>query len=359
MTDWIPDSLRAVGPAGLTWLQWIAVGGTAPLAFILATIFARGLQWGVRRLTWRTHATLDDELLDAYAGPVRLLIALGIIRLALPFFALPPEADRMAIQIVLAGLAAVVVWSTLRTIDVVVRRTSDAEWVKQRPSSRSLLLLLGRIGKVVVVVIAMIMVLGSMGLPVSSLLAGLGIGGIALAFGAQKTVENVFGAIALGVDQPLREGDFVRIEDNVLGTVESLGLRSSRIRTLDRTVVALPNGRLSDMRIETFAVRDRCRLSETLGVVYATSARQLRAILDGFETVLRSHPKIWPDDVVVKFAKFGESSLDIEIMAWFQTGDYGEFRAYRQDVLLGFMDVVEREGSSFAFPTRTVHIEQR
>jgi MscS family membrane protein len=358
MTDWVPESLRAVGPGGLTWLQWIALGGTAPLAFIIATVFARAFRWGARRLTWRTQATFDDELLTVYAGPLRILIALGLIRLALPFFALPRDAYSVAIQVVLAGLAAVVVWSTLRTIDVLVRRTSHAEWVKQRPSSRSLLLLLGRIAKVVVVVIAMIMVLGSIGLPVSSLLAGLGIGGIALAFGAQKTVENVFGAIAIGVDQPLREGDFVRIEDNVLGTVEALGLRSSRIRTLDRTVVSLPNGRLADMRIETFAVRDRCRLNATLRVVYATSARQLRAILEGFETVLRSHPKIWPDDVVVKFASFGESSLDIEIMAWFQTSDYGEFRVCRQEVLLGFMDVVEREGASFALPTRTLQIEQ-
>jgi MscS family membrane protein len=146
------------------------------------------------------------------------------------------------------------------------------------------------------------------------------------------------------------------VEDTVLGTVEAVGLRSTRIRTLDRTVVTLPNGKLADMQIETFAPRDRCRLVTTLGLVYDTNADQLRRVLAGFERVLRAHPAIWPDDVIVRFAGFGESSLDVEVMAWFTTGDWAVFRAYRQEVLLSFMEVVEEAGSSFAFPTRTVHL---
>lgn len=356
MTDWIPDSLYAIGPFELSWLQWISVGLLLPGAFIIAAIAARVVLWGARHVTSRTTVTFDDELLTAFAGPIRLFLTIAVLRVSLPFIALPEDAHRFSVQVILVGLAVAVVWSSLRAIDVIVRRISSAAWARARPSSRALILLLGRIGKAVVLIIAVITILGTLGLPVSSLLAGLGIGGIALAFGAQKTVENVFGAIAIGVDQPFREGDFVRIEDNVLGTVEAVGLRSSRVRTLDRTVVTLPNGRLADMRVETFAVRDRCRLSVTLGVVYETSAKQLRAVLQGFEEVLRAHPKTWQDDVVVRFAGFGASSLDIEIMVWFETSDYGEFRNCRQEVLLGFMDVVEREGTSFAFPTQTVHI---
>ena len=188
--------------------------------------------------------------------------------------------------------------------------------------------------------------LGGIGLPVASLLAGLGIGGIALAFGAQKTVENLFGAVAIGVDRPFREGDFVKVEDNVMGTVEDVGLRSTRIRTLDRTIVTLPNGRLSDMRIETYTLRDRIRLATVLNLVYETTAAQMREVLAGFEDVLRKHPSIWPDEIIVRFMQFGASSLDIEVMCWFTTTDFNKFRVIRQDVLLAFMEVVEKAGSA-------------
>jgi MscS family membrane protein len=159
------------------------------------------------------------------------------------------------------------------------------------------------------------------------------------------------------VDQPFRVGDFVRVEDFV-GTVEEIGLRSTRFRTLDRTLVTIPNGRLADMRLESFTARDRMRLACIVGLVYETTAEQMRAVLEGLERVLRDHPLIWPDTVVVRFKEFGDSSLNIEVMAWFQTPVWSEFQLIRQEVLLGFMDVVEKAGSSFAFPTRTLHLVQ-
>jgi MscS family membrane protein len=157
------------------------------------------------------------------------------------------------------------------------------------------------------------------------------------------------------VDQPFREGDFVRVEDFV-GTVEAIGLRSTRIRTLDRTLIALPNGRLADMRIESFSARDRLRLACTVGLVYGTTMAQMREVLAGLEGVLRAHPKIWPEAVVVRFKELGDYALNIEVMAWFLTADWGEFQLIRQELLLGFMEVVERARTSFAFPTRTIHM---
>jgi MscS family membrane protein len=110
------------------------------------------------------------------------------------------------------------------------------------------------------------------------------------------------------------------------------------------------------MQIESLAARDRLRLSCTLGLGYGTRPAQLRAVLAGLERVLREHPKLWPDTVTVRFAGFGESSLNVDVMAWFLTSDWNEFLAIREETLLRFMEVVEREGSSFAFPTRTLHM---
>jgi MscS family membrane protein len=246
-------------------------------------------------------------------------------------------------------------WGIARTVDVASQLLVESPWGNARAGSRSLVAVGARAGKLAIMAIAIVALLSQLGYPVASLVAGLGIGGLALALAAQKTVENLFGTFSIAADQPFQQGDFVKIEDFV-GTVEAIGLRSTKVRTLDRTLITIPNGKLADMRLETFTARDRIRLHCTLGVVYDTTAGQLRRILDDLERTLREHPKIWPDAMVVRFFQFGASSLDIEVMAWFQTSDYGEFQGYRQEVLLAFMDVVERNGSSFAFPTRTLHV---
>jgi MscS family membrane protein len=356
LTEWIPEPLLSLGPWDLAWWQWIAIVVLALLANLLARVARWLFTWGVKRVVKHTDTTLDDELLDRLASPLRLLGTLLFFRVGMPWLELDADHTETITDVLLVIMAFGIVWGVLRMIEVVISHVSRAAWVATRPTSRSLLSLVGRILKVVVVVIAAITALGAMGLPIASLLAGLGIGGIALAFGAQKTVENLFGAIALGVDQPLREGDFVKVEDNVLGTVEAIGLRSTRVRTLDRTMVTLPNGRLSEMRIETFAARDRCRLFATIGVVYDTSAAQLRAVLEGFEQTLRSHPQVWTENVAVRFIGFGASSLDIEVMSWFTTPSWDEFKVIRQQVLIGFMEVVEKAGTAFAYPTQTIHV---
>jgi MscS family membrane protein len=110
------------------------------------------------------------------------------------------------------------------------------------------------------------------------------------------------------------------------------------------------------MRLESFAVRDRIRLALNVGLVYDTTSAQMRQVLAGIERLLRTHPKIWPDSIVVRFSALAASSLDIEVMAWFRTADWGEFQLIRQDLLLGFMQIVEQAGTAFAFPTRTIQL---
>jgi MscS family membrane protein len=225
----------------------------------------------------------------------------------------------------------------------------------QDASLRSLIAIGGNLVKIFVVVGAALATLSAIGYPVTTVLAGLGIGGIALAFGAQKTVADLFGSIALAADRPLHIGDFVKIDD-FTGNVERIGLRSTQIRTLDRTLVSLPNGQLADKRIETFGARDRIRLATTIGITYGATRGQIEQVVAGCERVMREHPKAWPDVVVARLAGFGASSLDIEILCWFRTADFNEFRDCRQEVLLAFMKVVEDAGASFAFPTQTLHL---
>ena len=175
-----------------------------------------------------------------------------------------------------------------------------------------------RSAKVGVVVVGAIGALIELGYPVASVLAGLGIGGLALALAAQKTVENLFGSVSLAADEAIRLGDTVRI-DNLLGTVEGIGLRSTRVRTPERTLVTIPNGLLAGQRIESLTARDRMRLACTLGLAYGTTTAQIREVLESCERILRAQPKLWPHDLFVRFKEVGGASLDVEVLAWFET----------------------------------------
>lgn len=352
---WLPEPLLRPGPKELLWWQWLALPALVFAAWIAGRVLARLLLAVAGSAARRTRAQWDDMLLSRARAPAVLACAAAIAWLLVPLLDLYLPAQEF-LHGVLATLGYVAVfWMGLRAVDIGGQHVAASEWARTRALSTSLVPLGTRAGKVLVFAIGVIAILSTLGYPVASLLAGLGIGGLAVALAAQKTVENVFGAFSIGVDQPFREGDFVRVEDFV-GTVEKIGLRSTRIRTLDRTVISLPNGKLADMRLETFAARDRIRLFAVLGLVYGTSSQQMREILAAIEATLRAHPKIWPDAVVVRFVGFGASSLDVEVMAWFQTSDWSEFTQIRQETLLELMHIVERAGTSFAFPTRTVHL---
>jgi MscS family membrane protein len=355
MLEHLPEALLRPGPFDVLWWQWAALPIVILIAVLVGSIAGRLVQAIAVRLTARTAFTWDDVVIGRLSGPLSAALGLAVAAALLPFLGLYPPAAAAAFRVVRVGYFLVFFWSLFRLVDVGFHLLGATPWANASPTSRALLPLGSRIAKVGVFAIATVAVLSMLGYPVASLVAGLGIGGLALALAAQKTVENLFGAFSLGVDQPFRVGDFVRIQDFV-GTVEAIGLRSTRFRTLDRTIVTIPNGQLADGRLESFTARDRIRLHAIIGLVYETTEVQMREVLAGFEDVLRKHPSIWNEAMVVRFREFAASSLDIEVMAWFETQVFSEFQLYRQEVLLGFMGVVERAGTSIAFPTRTVHL---
>lgn len=340
---------------GLERWQWLGLPLVLLLSLLLAALLARLTMRLLARLAGRTQTKTDDEVVARLAGPVRLLWFGLLGDLGLHLLALPETAEAWGSRFFRVLLGLGFFWGVARAVNTWTARYVESDHAAQRPGSKALVNLVGRVTQLAVVAFASLATLSELGFSVTSVLAGLGIGGIALALGAQKTLENLFGAFALAVDQPIREGDFVKIEDFV-GTVEAIGLRSTRVRTLDRTLITVPNGKLADMRLETFAARDRFRLATTIGLTYGTSAAQVRQVRDGLEQVLRQHPKIWPDSMMVRFGAFASSSLNIEVMAWFAVKNWDEFVEVREQVLLDFMDVVEKAGSSFAFPTQTVHL---
>lgn len=351
----LPELLLRPGPRELLWWQWAALLLLAPVAGLLGRLLAGVARIVLARFFARTQATWDDARAGRLVGPVALAFALALARLLVPPLGLYAPAEAFVGRLLRLGGLVAFFWAMWRAVDIGREALWASAWARASASARALISVGGRMAKLMVAALGMVAALSELGYPVAGMLAGLGIGGLALALAAQKTVENLFGSASLALDRPFGVGDFVKVEDFV-GTVEAIGLRSTKFRTLDRTLVTIPNGRLADMRLESFSARDRMRLACTIGLEYKTTTRQMREVLAGLESVLRSHPRIWPEAVVVRFKEFAASSLDIEVMAWFETRDWPEFQLIRQEVLLQMTEVVERAGTAFAFPTRTVHL---
>ncbi len=192
------------------------------------------------------------------------------------------------------------------------------------------------------------------GIPVYGIVAGLGVGGVAIALAAQSTIENLIGGLNLFADKPVRVGDFCRYGGEI-GTVEAVGIRSTRIRGIDRTLTTIPNAAFARMPIVNFTQRDRMLFKAVIALRYETSPEQLRHVLAKLRELLLAHPRVTPEPARVRFIGFGESSLNLEVFAYVRTSDWEEFLAIQEDIHLRIMDVVTTSGTSFAFPSRTLY----
>lgn len=351
----LPAPLLTVGPFDLLWWQWIALLALIPLSGFIGLLLGRPTRAVLRRLVSRTSTNFDDALVQASRGPMILVWSVAASRVVLGWLALSPPAQQTVVNLQSALVVIALFWMVLRAIRVFQEMLPQEKWTESYPALRSLIPLGARIARLLVVAIAVLTTISAFGYPIATILAGLGIGGIAVALGAQKSLEHFFGSISIGVDQPFRVGDWVSVS-GVDGAIESIGLRSTRIRTMDRTLVTIPNGKLAEAQSENFGARERIRLKAVVGLEYGTDVATMRKVRDEIEALLIAHPKTWPDRVQVRFFNFGAYSLDIELFCWIQTTAIDEFRGIREELFLGIMEIVERNGASFAFPTQTIHM---
>jgi MscS family membrane protein len=347
----LPAPLLRRGPFGVLWWQWLALPALALLAFVLGRLLGRASRAALRVVFERTVTPWDDRLLLEVAPALNLFWSVLVAEVLVSALALP-SMHGTGRPFLASALILAFAWALWRSVFVAWQMLLTRPSVAQRPSARPLIGIGALLARTLVVVIAIFAIAAAFGYRLTPALAGLGIGGIAVALGAQKMIENLFGSLSIVVDQPFHVDDLVTV-DGVTGTVERLGFRSTRIRTADRTLITLPNGKLADMRIETLAARDRRRLATTLSLAHSTTRAQTTQVIEGVKRVLTSHPRVWPDRIMVSLADVGPYALDIEIMVWFQTADEMEFRLLREEVLLAFIRVVEEAGTIVAWYPRT------
>jgi MscS family membrane protein len=230
--------------------------------------------------------------------------------------------------------------------------------VARRPSmsgSGAVLRLVRRVIDGLVLFAGVLFILHHFGVDPTAALAGLGVGGIAVALAAQKTLENIIAGISLIADEAVHVGDFLKVGDMV-GTVEEVGLRSTRIRTLDRTLLVVPNGQVSTMSLETLSARDKFWFHPVMNLRYQTTSAQMRSVISGVRKLLFEHSSIETSSVRVRFINIAASSFSVEIFAYVFAVDWNQFLEIQEGLLLNIIAIIEQAGAEIALPSQTTYL---
>jgi MscS family membrane protein len=346
--QYLPEWLLRRGVFDTSLWQWIALLLLTLVALLFGHVLARTVIRALRPLVQRTQSELDDRLIESVRRPMQLLIALSAYRAGIVWIA-PSYLLRTLLGRILTGVIYLsIAWVFVRLVDVVTAKLVAAMSGRQKMSVASIMPLARRTIKAIAVLIAILATLSSWGYDTTALLAGLGVGGLAVALAAQKTLENLFGGVAITSDKPIMVGDFCKYGDKI-GTVEDIGLRSTRIRTLDRTVVTVPNAEFSSLQIENFGRRDKMSFRPVLQLRRDTTPQQLRALLPRLQQLMVGDPLIerMPR---VRLLAIGPQSLDVEIFSYVLTPDYDEFLLKQEELLLRFLEIIAEEGTGLAIP---------
>lgn len=311
------------------------------------------------KLVGRTGTLWDDAVLEAARVPLKLVtwviglsIAVNIMQAAAPaaLFEALPEVRRLSFIFILALFLT----RLIRNAEALLADPAKVD----KPMDTTTAKAVGKLLRLSVIITAVLVMLQNLGYSISGVLAFGGIGGIAIGFAAKDLLANFFGGMMIYMDKPFRVGDWVRSPDREIeGTVEDIGWRLTRIRTFDQRPLYIPNSTFSTIAVENPSRMRHRRIFETLGVRYQDGPK-LQAICDDVEAMLRSHDEIASNEtLMVNFNTYGNSSLEFFVYAFTKTTSWVRFHEVKQDVLFRIMKIVEGHGASFAFPTRTLHIQ--
>ncbi len=348
----LPPSLVRNVFLGMPLWQWLGLFAAIPVAIAIG--WAVVLLLAIPRRLWlkfrnrpnlHSYSRMSKPLLVSFSALAHRVIAayLGL-----------PLLPRLYYYRVVGVLISIgFFWFLLRSTSLTMQRLRTRAVSAGRTGTGTLMVLGERLITALVAIVAVLATLAIVGFNLTTMLAGLGIGGIAIAFAAQKTLENLFGGISVLADEVIRVGDFCRFGDRV-GTVEDISLRSTRVRTLERTELSIPNGSLATMNVENFTRRDKFLFNPTLGIRGETSADQLRYLLAEIRRMFYEHPKIESESARIRFAGLDKGTLNLEVFSHILTRDMAEFTAIAEDVWLRIMEIVEKSGSGFALSSRAV-----
>lgn len=348
-----PEWLKGV-TFGLALWQYLALLLTVVAALITRRILYFFILSRVKKTTDQLGQKWMSRAIDVVAAPGSTLVIALFLRLVSPEIDLPIKAVMalsVAVRLLVVGS---VVWATYRFVDVIAEQLAERAGATETKLDDQLVPLVRKSLKVITIIVGALLGLQNLNVDVGSLLAGLGIGGLAFALAAKDTLANFFGSLMIFVDRPFQIGDWIAAA-GVEGIVEEVGFRSTRVRTFYNSLVTIPNSKLMDTNIDNYGEREYRRTSVTLNVSYDTTPEQMQAFCDGIRAIVQANPTTRKDYYEVHMTGFGASSLDVMVYFFFKVDSWSDELRQRHNVYLEIMRLARDLGVEFAYPTQTLH----
>lgn len=338
------------GPA-----RYLACAAILFITIIVCRVLMSILFAFLRKLTARTQTTADDKIFTALQGPLTaLILVIGCVT-AVKALKLTPAADNMLGYAYTMAFSFVVFWFLLRVFNTVLDHLHEKA-VAKKMGVAAFMPWIKKTLLTIFFIFGVLMIAQSLGADVKAFLGALGIGGLAFALAAQDTIANVFGSVVVAVDQPFKIGETIQI-GSTIGMVEDIGLRSTKIRRIDKALVVIPNKTVAAESITNLARFTQRRVEQVLGLTYSTTAEQMEELVGEIRRLILAEEEVDPTSLICYFRDFNASSLDIWIVFVVKDPDFHKHMQLRMRLNLAFIRAVEARGLSFAFPTQTLHFD--
>ncbi|MEO7298521.1 MAG: mechanosensitive ion channel family protein [Verrucomicrobiota bacterium] len=326
------------------------------LAFYISKFFDFLTRVWLKRLAERTETKLDDLLLELLNGPVKIISFVIFLHMGLSIFSWPPLVQQFFAKGLNLIVVCAFVYVLLKAIDMSVGYWKLKTSTDEKAFDEQLFPIIRKSLKIFVLIVAFLFICDNVfDQNIKTILASLSIGGLALGLAAQDTLSNFFGAVVVFVDKPFRVGDRIRLTE-VDGTVEAIGLRSTRVRNLDGHLITVPNKTMGNATITNITRRPNIKSTINIGITYDTPAEKVKRAIEILTQTYKAHPKT--HDLIISFNQFNDSSLNILVVHWWNSTDVKEYLAGMQELNLQVKERFDAEKISFAFPSRTVYLKQ-
>ena len=355
--DQLKQSLGGVVVGDVQWFDLLLAFIIIFITLAFQRIIAKSLLGKLKRITAKTKSTIDDEIVTALEKPLIYFILILGMFFALNVLPLHPDVDVFVNNVFRGVSTLVIVWSLMRTVDALTATLS----VKLKDKGSTFLGFIPLVKKslrILIIIVGAILVMDNLGYSVSGIVTTLGLGGAAFALAAKDTIANLYGSLSIVLDRPFKVGDWIVVGSEIDGDVESIGFRSTKVRTWPKTQLTIPNNYLANQVINNWARMPKRRVKQIVGVTYDANPDQLEGLVNDIRDLIKQDDGVEQSFLLVQFIDFGESSLDILVYYFTTTIAWIPHMEIRERINLKIMRAIEAKGLSVAFPTRTIHVKK-
>ena len=346
------------GSLGLSITEILTIIFSFILALLIRGFFAKLIVSKIKKVVQKTGNKVDDRLFDTLAPPFKTLPIIFVFILMGLFVNTDSQIGTLLEKINQTFVTIFIFWLLHQSLAPLSQAFKKLEELL----SKALVLWLTRSLKYLIIFLGAVAVLETWGIKIGPVIAGLGLFGVAVALGAQDLFKNLISGIMIILEKRFELNDVIEVPGQAMGTVEHIGFRSTLIRKFDSTPISIPNYVFSDTSIVNFSDRQYRRLKWTIGLTYETSTKQLKNICQEIDTSIRSNNDFVVNDnykLYVRVEKFNDSSIDLLINTFTNTNDWDRYLKIKEELAFFIKEVVEKNQSSFAFPSQSIYIEKK